>query len=189
MLHISRTPVREAFIRLVEAGLLEIYPQRGSFVSLIDIEQAEEACFVRKVVEKAIIKEACESFPENDLFDLSANLAIQNFCKQEKNYEKLFQLDNEFHRIIYRGCGKERVWRHISRMNYNFDRLRIIRLSRGISWDLIIHQHEQIAQLIREKNSAQVDNAVDEHLPKAFVDELTIQHPEYFTQDVQNYTS
>lgn len=186
-LNISRTPVREAFIILVEDGLLQIYPQKGSFVSLIDIEQAEEACFVRKVLGKAIMKEACEYFPEDCLFDLSANLEMQKFCKKEKNYERMYQLDNEFHQIIYRGCGKGRTWLHIKKMNYNFDRLRIIRLSSELSWDKIIHEHEQLGELIREKESAKVDHVVEQHLPKACVGDISNQPPEYFTQNILEY--
>ncbi len=186
-LNTSRTPIREAFIRLVEDGLLEIYPQRGSFVALIDIEQAEEACFVRKVLGKAVLKEACQSFPDACLLDLDANLARQRLCQKSGDYEQLFQLDTDFHGIIYRGCYKERVWLHIRKMNYNFDRLRIIRLSTGICWDTIISGHERMAQLIRDHDAAQVERVVDEHLPKAFVLECIVQHPEYFKQALQDY--
>ena len=183
ILHTSRTPVREAFISLAEDGLLEIFPQRGSFVSLIDIDQAEEACFVRKVLGKAVLKEACKTFPEDCVLSLSANLEMQKFCQQENNYEKLFQLDNDFHRIIYHGCGKERIWLHIKKMNYNFDRLRVLRLSKGIAWEKVVHQHEQIVRVILEKDCLQVDRIMDEHLSKAFVDECETQHSGYFKQE------
>ena len=189
ILHTSRTPVREAFIRLVEDGLLEIYPQRGSFVSLIDVEQAEEACFVRRVLGKVVIEEACRAFPEFCLFEIFANLDMQKFCQKEHNHEKLFQLDDEFHRIIYRGCEKERVWLHIKKMNYNFDRLRIIRLSTGFAWDSIIVQHEQIARLIREKDPTQVDQIVDAHLPKALIEECAPQHSGFFKQNIRESRS
>lgn len=186
VLNISRTPVREAFIRLVEDGLLEIYPQKGSLISLIDIEQAEEVRFVRRVLEKAIIKEACKFFSEDCLFDLSANVEMQKFCGKEKNYERMFSLDNEFHRIIYRGCGKERIWFHIKKMAYNFDRLRILRLSSS-PWDGIINEHSQIAQLIIEKNPAEVDEVVDKHLTRSLFDKLATQYPEYFKQNIHEY--
>src|SRR5471030_2430341 len=45
---VSRTPVREAFVRLSKEGLLNIYPQKGSFVSLIDLSSVEEARFMRE---------------------------------------------------------------------------------------------------------------------------------------------
>ena len=49
-LGISRTPVREAIIELSKAYIIEIYPQRGSFVSLIDPKMVEEARFLRRVM-------------------------------------------------------------------------------------------------------------------------------------------
>jgi DNA-binding GntR family transcriptional regulator len=185
-LNVSRTPIREAFIRLVEDGLLEIYPQKGSLISLIDIEQAEEARFVRRVLDKAIIREACEHFAEDCLFDLSANLEMQKFCGKEKNYERMFVLDNEFHRIIYRGCGKERIWVHIKKMAYNFDRLRILRLSSS-PWEGIINEHSKLTQFIIEKNPTEVDETVDQHLTRSLFDKLAIQYPEYFKQNIHEY--
>ncbi len=187
-LHTSRTPVREAFIRLVEDGLLEIYPQKGSFVSLIDIQQAEEACFVRRVLTKAILKEACEYFPEDCLFDLSANLTMQTFCKTQQNYEKMFDLDNEFHQILYRGSGKERIWLQIRKMNGNFDRLRMLRLFVSkFSWDKIIDEHHELTQLVIHKNSANVDKMVDKHLKESLFDGISLQNAEYFKQDIRQY--
>jgi DNA-binding GntR family transcriptional regulator len=188
ILNVSRTPVREAFIRLIEDGLLEVYAQKGSYISLIDMEQAEEARFVRRVLEKAIIKEACEYFLEDCLFELSANLEMQKFCTKENNHERMFDLDNEFHRMVYRGCRKERVWFHIKKMNYNFDRLRILRLSSS-SWDEIIDEHSQIARLIIDKNSAEVDETVDKHLARALIDKVAVRNTEYFKQDIHEYLS
>ena len=187
-LNASRTPIREAFIKLVEDGLLETYPQKGSFVSLIDIEQAEEARFVRKVLETAITKAACEHFDEDCLFDLSANVEMQKFCSKRGNYERMFDLDNEFHRIIYRGCGKERTWLHIGKMAYNYNRLRILHLS-ATSWDEVIYEHSEIARLIEEHNVAVAHEIVGKYLSTALLGDLAVavKHPEYFKQNIQDY--
>ena len=64
ILNVSRTPVREAFIRLSQKGLLEILPQRGTFVSKIHTEQLAEFRFFRVTLERAIIELACQAFPE-----------------------------------------------------------------------------------------------------------------------------
>ena len=63
-LGVSRTPVREAFIRLAEDGLIKITPQKRSLVSLIDLDQAEEARFIRLALEPTTT--GCTSrFPRN----------------------------------------------------------------------------------------------------------------------------
>lgn len=185
-LAVSRTPIREAFIRLVEDGLLETYPQKGSIISLIDIEQAEETRFVRKIIEKAILKEACEQFDERCLFDLTANMEMQKFCQKQNNYERMFELDNACHRLIYRGCGRERIWLHLKKMAYNIDRLRILRLSSS-SWNGIIQEHQRIVQLIIDHNPGDADEAVDAHLARHIVNASALKHPEYFRQDIYAY--
>src|SRR5262249_9041063 len=53
---VSRTPVRESFVRLSQEGLLDIYPQRGTVVSLIDLELVEEARFMREQLECAVVR-------------------------------------------------------------------------------------------------------------------------------------
>ena len=179
-LRVSRTPVREAFIRLAEDGLLEIHPQRGSYVTLIDPGRAAEARFLRNVVEKAVLKEACRAFPEQARFELSANVEMQKFCRRERNYERMFQLDNEFHGILFRGCGKERLWRHLKRFDSDLDRLRVLQLSVKPEWDGIIHDHARIARLVSSRTAGPVDALLDRHLTQALHDRLVVQYPDCF---------
>lgn len=65
--NVSRTPVRESFLRLSREGLLNVFPQRGTFVSLIDLNLVEEARFMREHLERAVIRLACETFPQDKL--------------------------------------------------------------------------------------------------------------------------
>ena len=67
ILSISRTPIREAFSRLEKINLIEIYPQKGTRVSLIDTSIVEETSFMRMVLEKEIIKMVCKNHSEKDL--------------------------------------------------------------------------------------------------------------------------
>jgi DNA-binding GntR family transcriptional regulator len=46
-LGVSRTPVREAIQRLVREGLVNVWPQRGSLVSLMSLQRIQDALFVR----------------------------------------------------------------------------------------------------------------------------------------------
>ena len=79
-LGLSRTPVREALMELSKVRLVEVYPQRGSAVSLIDYEMVEEACFMRRVLECAVVKEACKMIAPEDKVELEDNVALQERC-------------------------------------------------------------------------------------------------------------
>ena len=53
---VSRQPVREAFIKLAENGLIQIRPQRGSYVNKISLSQVRNGCFVRQAIECAVVR-------------------------------------------------------------------------------------------------------------------------------------
>jgi DNA-binding GntR family transcriptional regulator len=107
---ISRTPVREAIIELAKAYLIEIYPQRGSFVSLIDPKMVEEARFLRRVMDTAVIEDVCETADEEGINLLEENVALQEFYLEKGMTEKLFDLDNKFHRNIYVVAKKDIIY-------------------------------------------------------------------------------
>jgi DNA-binding GntR family transcriptional regulator len=178
-LNMSRTPVREAFIRLSEEGIMEIHPQRGSVISLIDLDQAQEAHFVRRVLEKAIMGEACTFFPEASLIDLRANTEMQRRCNGEKNHHRMLELDNAFHEIIYSGCNKSRTWLQLKKNAYNLDRLRMLYLSSNFSWDELIDEHNQLIDLIADKNTKKVNGLVESHLRKKRYEEIGTQISQY----------
>ena len=78
-LGLSRTPVHEALQELSQTKIIEILPQRGSRISLIDMNLVEEAVFIRSTLEAAIIEIACKSAGEEDINQLEENINLQEF--------------------------------------------------------------------------------------------------------------
>ena len=76
-LNVSRQPVREAFIKLSEIGLVRVLPQRGTFVVKISAKAVTDARFVREAVECAIARRASEGIGMAAMDDLRAILAEQ----------------------------------------------------------------------------------------------------------------
>ncbi len=179
---LSRTPIREAFIKLAQEGLLEIYPQRGTQISLIDLDRVEEARFMRETLEKAVIKLSCQNFPPKLLFELQSNLNAQEFCAKEKNYLRLFNLDEDFHHIIFEGCNKERLWSLISQISIDFNRTRVLKLQSNFNLENIILQHQKIVKAIVKNNPIEGEKAIENHLNKVDIDlnKLKLSYPRYF---------
>jgi len=185
-LGISRTPVREAFIRLAEDGLLEVKPQKWSNIPLIDLEQAEEARFVRLSLEKSILAEACGGFPRECVLELERNIEQQYRFFTERDFDRFLFVDDEFHRIVYRGCGKERVWSFIKKLYFNYDRLRIMTLAR--TSEQLIRQHKDILALVVAGNGGVVNATVEEHLTNKIFKKVVFEYPEgYFKQDSHSF--
>lgn len=180
----SRTPVREAFVRLSQEGLLNIYPQKGTVVSLIDLGAVEEGRFLREHLERAVVKEACKDFPQEKIFALEMNLKFEKLYMQEYDHKKLFQSDEEFHKIIFEGCNKKRIWESIHEMSTDFQRIRLLRLISNFTWDNIYSQHKEILDAIKNKDSESGEKLMKEHLNMVIFDEKQIKenYPDYFKE-------
>ncbi|MBD0383625.1 GntR family transcriptional regulator [Paenibacillus sedimenti] len=181
-LGVSRTPVRESFVRLSQEGLLDIYPQRGTVISLIDLELVEEARFMREQLERAVIRLACGSFPAEQLKELQTNLLLQNACIEEQDYKKMFELDEAFHRTIFEGCKKLNTWAVIQQINVHLNRTRMLRLAADHHWDDLIAQHQHMVEAIRENNADRAEKLMIEHLHLTIADQALLKQkfPAYF---------
>ncbi|MFZ4453934.1 GntR family transcriptional regulator [Salibacterium aidingense] len=181
-LKVSRTPVREAFLMLAQEELIGIYPQKGTVVSEIDLQLVEEGRFVRENIEKAIVKEACETFEEDHLFKLEINSMKQNLCLEKGSHHRLFELDEEFHYLLFEGCNKVRSWNLIHQMNSHFDRLRVLRLASNPDWEVVVRQHQQLFQHISNRETEEAEKLIVDHLHMVNYEKDTLKkhYPDYF---------
>lgn len=179
---VSRTPVREALVRLEQEGLVNIYPQRGTIVSLIDLSAVEEGRFLREHLERAVVKEACNKFSKENLLDLEMNLKFQKMCIENHDYKKLFEADEEYHKIIFDGCNKKRIWKSISDSSSEFQRIRVLRLVYNQSCDGIYEQHKEIFNAIENKNAKIAEESMRNHLNMVVFDKNQVIeiYPNYF---------
>ncbi|MFB5195093.1 GntR family transcriptional regulator [Neobacillus sp. KR4-4] len=187
-LNVSRTPIREAFLKLAQEELLTIIPQSGTFVSLINLELAEEARFVREVIETNIVGLCCEHVSEESAFNLEVNLKMQEHLVsnhiEKQQIEKFTNLDENFHKELFIACGKERTWRMIQNMAGHLNRFRMLRIidTKNLDWDLLLSHHKEIYQAISEKNKEKAEALMKEHLRLMLSEKdiLLQAFPEYF---------
>ena len=178
---VSRTPVREAIIDLAKAGIIEILPQRGSYVSLIDPSMVEESRFVRKILDKAVIELACEIAPSDVLSEIEENVHLQEFYLEKEDADRIYMLDNQFHHLIYKAAGKETTYDMSSTMMLHFDRVRT--LSVETVKDLkIVKDHREMLEAIKAGDKETAVFLVEKHLGRYKLDEAQMrqEHPEYF---------
>lgn len=180
-LSLSRTPVREALLELAKIKAIEIYPQRGSRVALIDYAMVEEARFMRNVLECAVVKLLCEMDQELSFAELEENLALQEFYLKNRSPKRLWELDNAFHRGLFLAAGKAETYRLMDSMMIHFDRVR--NLSLLAVRDLkTVEDHKEILKQIQKRDARAAEAAMELHLNRYRVDEAVLkeQYPEYF---------
>lgn len=186
ILGISRTPVHEAIIKLKSEYLVEVYPQSGSKVSLIDLEILKEGLFLRSTVEPVILKTIAGHINSDGLKPLKQNLESQlNALELEDPIDTFFKLDDEFHRIMYNIANKPKTWYSIKSVSSHYDRVRYIDaiISKTDLMD-IYNQHKNIYHLILMgiTNDSELDQFYNRHLgtfQKNF-ERLVEQYSHYF---------
>jgi DNA-binding GntR family transcriptional regulator len=180
-LNISRSTVREALAELSHYQLVEILPQRGCRVALIDMDLVNEAVFFRMTMEIAVAKLACAKASVKDLSDLEEILKLQEFYLENFSKDKFMELDNQFHYSLFRICNKLHCYDMVSRMGVHFDRIRS--LSLFVIKDLkIVEDHRNIYNAIKERDPQKTEEIITKHLSRFQLDEKEIHrtYPQYF---------
>lgn len=180
---LSRTPVREALMELSKSKIVEIIPQCGSRVALIDDDLVEESQFLRFVLDTAIIKLLCARTEELDFSQIEENLNLQVFCMKHGLDDRIIELDNEYHKAYYTMCNKVLTYQLMNTMTSHFDRVRMLAAQAGmVNGNKSIDDHIAIAQAVRKKNVAQAMALVDTHLSRYKIDAIYLRHtyPEFF---------
>ncbi len=184
-LGVSRQPVREAFIKLSEAGLLTVRPQRGTFVVKISVKQVLDARFVREAVELAVVRQACEKIPPAGLGDLRANLKAQWDLAELPNPEGFLELDEAFHRAIALGADCEYAWRIVEETKAQMDRVRYLSVPHATPIKRLIAQHQAVLDAIAARDPSKAEAAMGQHLREILTSlpELEGKFPDLFNHD------
>ncbi|MGX4601285.1 GntR family transcriptional regulator [Faecalimicrobium sp. JNUCC 81] len=163
-LNISRTPIREILMRLKNEHLIEVKPQAGTYVSLINRDLINEAIFMRSVLEKEVLKEACREFPEELFIELEKNLFAQKLVVGKEGKEIEFHnLDKNFHRLIFLGCNKGNIWDTIMNISTHYNRMRLLSEMKSNKMQIIKH-HEEMIEIIKNNEFDKIDTYVDKHI-------------------------
>ncbi len=183
-LGISRQPVREAFIKLGEAGLVRIMPQRGTLVVKISRAAVEDARFIREAVECAVAREAARRADAKKVAVLTDSLARQRRALRAKDGGALFALDEEFHRLLAEVAGRPSAWNVIEDVKPQMDRVRYLDMADAIPMSIVIAQHAEIVEAIAAKDPGRAAAAMQAHLTEILrsLPKLADRYPELFEE-------
>lgn len=177
---VSRQPVREAFIKLAEEELVEIRPQRGTFVRKISASAVLDARFVREAIEADVVRLVAQAPDPATLQELGRLIEAQR--KVAGNDPRAFvPLDDAFHRTLAQAAGRTYAWTVIENLKSQMDRVRQLS-TRKFPMARLIAQHEAVVAAIAAGDLAGAEAAMREHLRAILTDLPLIREslPEYF---------
>jgi len=182
-LGVSRQPVREAFIKLAEVGLVEIRPQRGTLVVMISRREVENARFIREALEVAVVRKAAKEARPEHHGRLDAIIARQRAASQAGDLAEFLRQDEAFHQAIAQSADCERAWRLLENLKAQMDRVRYLSLDDATPVDVLIDQHAAIARGIAQGDADAAEAAMKAHLREILTSlpMLAEEHAELFT--------
>lgn len=180
-IEVSRGPIREALSELSKIGIVEVYPQSGCKISLIDYALVDQSRFLRNTLECAVVKEACRTMGQENFQRLQENIKLQEFYLENLNTDELLKLDNAFHKMLFQMTNKMEVYALMKSFDIHFDRIRSVSI-RSVKELKIVEDHRRIVEAILERDEETAVQVMEKHLTRDKFDkeELRAKYESYF---------
>ncbi|WP_103334812.1 GntR family transcriptional regulator [Pseudotabrizicola formosa] len=164
---VSRQPVREAFIKLAEEGLVQVRPQRGTFVCKISLRAVEDARFIREAIESDLVRIVAAASDGALVRELRRQLEAQTrLCSlglTQPNRTEFLRLDDLFHRTLAEAAGRQHLWQVMDGVKSQMDRVRYL-TTQNLDIDRIVTQHAAVVDGIEAKDPPRAEAAMRLHL-------------------------
>lgn len=161
---VSRQPVSDALARLVEERLVEVEPQKGTFVARIRLSDVMEAAFVRQALEAETARAIAVSIDQPTLLSLERSFAYQEAAKARDDAEGFYEFDLQFHRVLYDRLAFRQVVDMIDLSRGQLERARRMLLPRSGRLDATLREHRQIIDALETKDADASAAAMRQHI-------------------------
>lgn len=179
---LSRQPVREAFIRLANRGLLQVRPQKATVVRRFSSEKIARARFIRTAIESEVLRRACKTGLDQHKSKLERAIDSQQKAVDSQDIDRFHALDYDFHRALCAAANSEFVFETIQDNKAQVDRLCMLSLSEPAAMDDLLNDHRSIVEGLIDQDEVKVIQAITHHLSRLddVVAGIRKSHADYF---------
>jgi len=160
---VSKTPVREALVLLGHEGFVESMPRIGHVVATFTVQDVLETFHLRSILEAEAAGLAAERMTEEGIAALLKNsdeeFALAERAHEDGFYERAYELNKEFHRLIARASGNRRLADLIERLMEDMRRM--------LAFDprfVEPRQHMEIIEALKHRDRAEAELAMKRHM-------------------------
>ena len=166
MLHVSTTPVKEAFRILVTEGLLVTVPHKGTFVSQYSKENLKGIIYLRGAIEGTIAFFAAQYITAEEIEQMDAALVRASACIESMNVEDGIKADADFHDVIRNACRNQYLLNMLHTLRTIDHSVRSLPLySQDKEERLMTYsEHCAIAMAIKAKDPALAESLMVKHI-------------------------
>lgn len=165
-LGVSRTPVREALWQLELEGLVKIIPNKGAYVVGITKKDAKDIYAMRGVLEGLCAKWACSRITEAELAVLEEINDLAEFHGMKGRYEKVVELDNQFHQLLYQIADSRMLSRTLTDFHTYLESVRKVTLSDHNRMLESLEEHKAIVNALKCRDCQKAEVLATLHINK-----------------------
>lgn len=163
----GRTPLREAFQRLSEQGLLQMIPQHGALVTPLDLFDFVEVMDAMSLVIGSAASLACEGLTEAELDRLDELVNEAESAARTGDFERLSILDYEFHSVLAQATGNRYLSDYLRRLHQIAQRFNFAAWKRKRNATPSLDEHRQLVEIFRARNVVTARAAMLQHVEGA----------------------
>lgn len=181
-MNVSRSPVRDALMLLQSEALVDMLPQRGCWVSLIDLNKVEEERLLRLALERCVFERLPSRLKNSDLASIEYFIALQRESLEKHDSQGFYSSDDEMHHVYFKAAGLENFWSLWIKETGNYRRIRLLSFDSDGSTESNIEQHELLLDALKQSDFQNALSIIEEHVMKLNYekDDIVRKHPDYF---------
>jgi DNA-binding GntR family transcriptional regulator len=182
---LSRTPIRQVFQRLADAGFLSVVPQVGTYVAPIQMAAIRDAQFLRETLECRTVRQAAEAPIAGKKRILKGILKDQAQTLGKRDSLAFFACDEALHHTLMEMAGHPHIWDLIVSAKAQLDRLRYLSLESPDWLEMMFAQHEEIVDRVIASDSDGAAHVMEAHLRTTFaaIDRIAAEHARFFEDE------
>jgi DNA-binding GntR family transcriptional regulator len=161
---VSRAPISEAIARLAEEGLVDVFPQHGSFVAEIRAQDVREGLFIRMGLETHAMRTAATMRGPELMARLDENIAAQAAALEVADLDRFYGLDEELHDLVFSLIGHPRARRFLDSARAQLDRVRRLALPQDGRAEATLREHRGLVEALRVGDADFAAAAMRAHL-------------------------
>lgn len=157
---VSRTPIREAFIRLEVEGLVRIIPNQGTFVADVSFHQLKDVFEIRSYLIRLAAQLAAARITDEELAEMRVRI---DRMKRSQDPKTLMQLDSELHEIINRATKNAMLVKILGMLHDQAVRIWTFSHAPDAYWDKLAHEFEELMTALEQRDAATSADLLERH--------------------------
>lgn len=173
---ISRTPIRDIIKKLEYEGFVEVRPQKGTFVSLIDVSKLYEIMYLREILEINVVKSLINKVNIEEMSTMRLIVerqkkVVKSSLPEYEKAEKFLNLDDEFHEALFAMANKSFLWDMVAKLKTHYYRVRyLLNLRNQDDMMKVCTQHSNIIDAVFNKDEIALVNDYHSHIYEGLKD-------------------